>query len=105
VKEMEKKINSKKFEKNTKKRCKKAFCNPKCKGTIFQNVEFPKEIEKEYQKEKDCKQIIPMFKIARESLFRGKKTILKDSFYENLKDTNKIKKKGAISGCVLKSIL
>jgi len=105
------KLKDKKLINQIKKLCKEAFCNPSCKGTIFQNNEFPKELEKKIEKkfkktlkENDIKEIIKSLKEMRNTLFKGKKTILKDNFYINLKNVNKLKKEGALSGCTLKLI-
>ena len=104
IKSIEDKIKSKKFINESKKTCKNAFCNPSCKGTIFQNNEFPKELEKKYGKKKDGKITIEVLKQMRNSLFDGKKTIIKDGFYTKLKNIKKLKKEGAISGCAIASL-
>jgi len=83
---------------NLKESCKTAFCNPGCKGTIFQNNEFPKELEKKY-KNKKYKELIAFLKRRREYLFKDKKTILKNDFYIKIKNPKKLKTEGAISGC------
>lgn len=104
IKNIENKLKSKKFINETKKGCKIAFCNPSCKGTIFHNSEFPKELEKKYSKKKDGKVIIDVIKKLQDSLYNGKKTIIKDDFYIKLKNVKKLKKEGAISGCAIMSI-
>lgn len=83
--------------------CKSAYCNPGCKGTVFQNNGFPKELENEFSKENHGKITIDFLKKMRKEIFKDKKTVLKNSFYNGLKTENvtKLKKKGAISGCVL----
>lgn len=83
---------------NVKESCKTAFCNPGCKGTIFQNNEFPKELEKKYKKNKE---LIVLLKKMRDGLFQDKKTILKNDFYIKIKNPKKLKKDGAISGCAV----
>jgi hypothetical protein len=105
------KLKDKEFINQAKKSCKEAFCNPSCKGTIFQNNEFPKELEKKIEKKfkktlkkNDIKEIIKSLKEMRNTLFKGKKTILKDNFYVNLKNINKLKEEGALSGCTFKLI-
>jgi len=103
IKNIEDKLKSKKFINESMKACKNSFCNPSCKGTIFQNNEFPKELEKKY-KEKDGKITIEYFKKMRNSLFDGKKTIIKDGFYTKLKNIKKLKKDGAISGCAIMTL-
>ena len=101
---MEDKIKSKKFINESKKRCKTAYCNPSCKGTIFQNNEFPKELEKKYSNKKDGKLTIDFLKKMRNEVFDGKKTIIKDGFYNKLKNIKKLKKDGAISGCAIMTL-
>jgi hypothetical protein len=83
---------------NLKESCKTAFCNPGCKGTIFQNNEFPKELEKKHKKNKE---LIVLLKKMRDGLFQDKKTILKNDFYIKIKNPKKLKKDGAISGCAV----
>ena len=83
---------------NVKESCKTAFCNPGCKGTIFQNNEFPKELEKKHKKNKE---LIVLLKKMRDGLFQDKKTILKNDFYIKIKNPKKLKKDGAISGCAV----
>jgi len=104
IKIIEDSLKSKKFINESMKACKSAFCNPTCKGTIFQNNEFPKELEKKYSKKKDGIITIEYLKELRDSLFDGKKTIIKDGFYIYLKKIKKLKKDGAISGCAIMSI-
>ena len=104
IKKLEDKIKSKKFINESKKGCKDSFCNPTCKGTIFKNGEFPKELEKKYSKKKDGKYTLDLIKSIRNSLFDGKKTILKDNFYTGLKGVKKLKKDGAISGCAIMAL-
>ena len=92
-------LKSKEFIDNAKELCKNSFCNPKCKGTIFQNGKFPKEIIEKYSKTKDGDTIIKTLKLMRKKLFNGKKTVIKDNFYIDFPVKNKIQKEGAISGC------
>ena len=94
-------LKSKEFINNSKELCKNAFCNPKCKGTIFQNGKFPEEIIKKYSKVKDGDIIIKTLKLLRNKIFNGKKTVIKDDFYIEFKQKNKIQKEGAISGCAI----
>jgi hypothetical protein len=77
--------------------CSNTYCNPGCKGTIYQNNSFPKELEKKYSKK-----LINKLKKNRKELFKKKKSVLVNNFYKDLKNTTvkKLKKKGAISGCV-----
>jgi hypothetical protein len=46
-----------------------------------------------------------MLKKMRKEIFKDKKTVLKNSFYNGLKkeDVAKLKKKGALSGCSILS--
>ena len=75
---------------------KNIYCNPGCKGTIYQNNSFPKELEKKYSKK-----LIDKLKKKRKELFKGNKSVLVNNFYKDLKNktVKKLKKKGAISGC------
>lgn len=90
----------KKKEKELMELCTKSFCNPECKETIFDEstTELPKYITKKY---KGNAVFLKMFKDLKKDLFKGKKTILKDGFYEGLKpgEIKKLKSEGAISGC------
>lgn len=104
IKEMKDKINSEKFKEESMEMCKNAFCNPGCKGTIFQNNKFPKELINKFSKHKDGEMVIKLLKKMRKNLFEGKKTILKNGFYEAL-PIKKLKKKGAVSGCAMMSLL
>jgi hypothetical protein len=56
-------------------------------------------------KNSDIKQMIKSLKEMRNILFNGKKTILKDDFYIELQNTKRLRKKGAISGCALASMI
>jgi len=105
LKKITDKLNSKKFKKDTMELCKNSFCNPSCKGTIFQNNKFPQELVNKYSKQKDGKKTIKRLKQMRKNLFEGKKTIIKDGFYKKLPNIKKLKKKGAISGCAAFSLL
>ena len=103
-----KKLINKRYTKKAKKEriemCKSAYCNPTCSGTIYQDGEFPKELIEKYSKKENGKMLIESLKQFRKGIFNNKKTVLKDGFYENLKDINGLKKKGAISGCTLSII-
>jgi len=100
-------------DKSFHKECKKIYCNPGCKETIFENGNFSKyskEIEKKYSKkifEKIGKNIIKKLKKQRKEIFKDKNSVLKNSFYNGLKkeDVTKLKKKGALSGCTILSPL
>ena len=105
IKDIQDKLKTKEFKDETKKLCKDSFCNPTCKGTIFQNEKFPKELEEKFIKEKDGKITIEYLKELRKKIFKDKKSIIKDGFYTEFKDTQKIKKKGAISACAIASLI
>ena len=104
IKEMKDKLNSKKFKEESMKLCKDSFCNPGCKGTIFQNNKFPNELVNKFSKQNDGEKTLKLLKKMRKSLFKGKKSILKNSFYEGL-PVKKLKKQGAVSGCAIASLL
>lgn len=90
--------NKKNLISKTKESCETLLCNPNCKDTIFQNGEFPKELEKKYSNKKNN---LAFLKNTRKKLFDGKKSIIKDSFYIKLnkKNIKEYKEKGALSGC------
>jgi hypothetical protein len=81
--------------------CTKSFCNPECKETIFDEstTELPKNLTKQF---KNNPESLKVFKDLKTNLFKGKKKILKDGFYEGLnpKLVQKMKSEGAISGCL-----
>lgn len=84
------------------KKCSTAFCNPSCKGTVFQDgTKFPEELKEKILKEKDGNVILDMLIAMRKSLFKDKKSIIKNGFYKKLKqsDIKQLKKNGALSGC------
>lgn len=104
IKEMKDKIKSRKFKEESIEMCKKSFCNPGCKGTIFQNNKFPNELVNKFSKQNDGEKTLKLLKKMRKSLFKGKKSILKNEFYEGL-PVKKLKKQGAVSGCAIASLL
>lgn len=85
--------------------CRKSYCNPGCKGTLF---ESGKKLSKSFRKNltrkmgKNAKSMFGYFDQTRKNLFKGRNTVLKNDFYEGLpsKKIAYAKKKGAISGCV-----
>jgi len=97
--------------------CIDAYCNPTCKDTVFEDgskmsEEVEKKIEKRLQKNKgltmkqrkDAKKMaMNLLTSIRKSIFKNKKSVLKDGFYEKLgkESIDKLKKKGALSGCSL----
>ena len=100
------KLKTKKEQDKMLKTCKKTFCNPPCKGTIFQDDKLPQEVLDDINnnkdlKDKDKKMVIEMVKNTRKNIFKNKKTVLKDGFYEELENVDKLKKEGATSGCTL----
>jgi len=96
--------------KTTKEMCSDSFCNIGCKGTLFEpGTKVPNSVfEKHKHKFKDLK-IQTMFKTVmnqtRANIFGKKTNVLKNNFYEKIKDLDNIKKKGAISGCALGSLI
>ena len=100
------KIQTKKFTEKQKKEltkeCLKGYCNPTCKGTLFQDgKKYPKNI-KIKTKSKKVKEIVENFsKDIRKKIFGNKSSVLKNGFYEKLnsKTVKYIKQKGALSGC------
>jgi len=81
--------------------CKELNCNEGCKDTVLEDGEpdiLPKSISNKFKKMKDVLEIV---KKRRKDIFKNKKTVLKDGFYEGLKPSlvNKMKKEGAISYC------
>ena len=93
-KEMQKRI------KHNMKDCAQKFCNPECKGTIFETrTDLSPELKAEY---KDFPGFITVLKNRKKELFKGRKTVLKDGFYYKMKPKTRkaSEKKGAISGCI-----
>ena len=89
---------TKKIELDT---CKTFFCNEGCKDTILEDGEpniLPKGITKKF---KEMEDVLAILQKKRKDIFKNKKTVLKDGFYERLKpsDVKKLQKEGAISGC------
>jgi len=87
-------------EKTMMESCAKTFCNPDCKETVFDEStkHLPKDLLVKY---KDNNIMLNVFRKLKKDIFKGKKNILTDSFYNDLsrKTVKNIKKKGAISGC------
>lgn len=65
--------------------CKRDYCNPGCKGTVYGS--------------KNTMQ--PIQKILRKYINKTRKNILKNNFYEKLSNStiHSLKQQGAISGC------
>ena len=86
--------------------CEKAYCNPECKGTIFEKGKsVPKELlNQDIFKKGPAKDLLKGLIIGQRKSIFGKKTdVLKDGYYEKLssKTVEKLKKEGATSGCTL----
>ena len=84
-------------------RCKTGYCNPSCKNTIF---ESGSNISQKLKKNITKKGGLPALKFItqmRKNIFKTKKNVLQNNFYEKLskKNINSAKKDGAISGCTL----
>lgn len=85
--------------------CKKGYCNPECKNTLFQKGDkLPKGVFDNMNLKGPTKKIVKsLITATRKRLFGKKKDILKNNFYEGLskKEVTKLKKEGAISGCTV----
>ena len=91
----------------------KAYCNPGCKGTLFQEDDFDVE---SFVKENICKNdpacdakhFVKLFKNQRKIFTKNRKRILTDDsfFYAFVNKTKKAKliKDGALSGCALTNL-
>jgi hypothetical protein len=82
--------------------CIQNYCNKGCLGTIFEKGDpskLPTAIRTKY---KGDKLVLDSLTKRRKLLFGKKENILEDDFYEEMKkkDKNKLKKEGAISGCL-----
>ena len=114
------KINKKKLNKQTKKDKERlvktltnAYCNPGCKGTLFQEDDFDVETfvkENICKKDPTCdaKKFVKLFKNQRKTFTKNRKRILTDDsfFYAFINKTKKAKliKDGALSGCALTAL-
>ena len=96
-------ITKKKKEKTDKlelNECLRDYCNPTCKDTYYENG---KELSEGYiKKNKLSERSIKFHSRRRKRILNNKTPVIKDGFNENLStsDINKMKKMGAISGCV-----
>ena len=88
--------------------CVQGFCNPGCKGTIYEPGESLSEnlvndIKKLIKDKKTHPSLLKAFKKMRKTIFKNKKNVLKDGFYEKFNVTQKkrYQKHGALSGCSL----
>ena len=81
--------------------CKKVYCNPGCKNTIWEDGE-PNKLPKGLKKQLRHKLLIDFNIRKRKDMFGTRNTVLRDGFYEglSLSATKKMKKEGSISGCI-----
>jgi hypothetical protein len=93
-----------KQKKDLEKTCKLHYCNPECKGTIFQKGKTMPVLE-ELKTLKGSKKNKNWFRNftqkMRKNIFKGKTNVLKNGFYEKLpsKTRKLLQEKGALSGC------
>jgi chromosomal replication initiation ATPase DnaA len=108
--EKEIKKNTKKDNARLVKQFTNAYCNPGCKGTLFQEDDFDVETfvkENICKKDATCdaKNFVKLFKKQRKIFTKNRKRILTDDnfFYAFVNKTKKAKliKDGALSGCAL----
>ena len=80
--------------------CKKVYCNPGCKDTIWEDGE-PDTLPVGLRKQLRHKVLIDFNIRKRKDMFGTRKSVLKDGFYEGFSATTvkKMKREGAISGC------
>ena len=90
-----------KLVEETKDQCARFYCNtPDCKDTIMESSKtLPDNILKI---SKGKPHLLSFFKKMHKDLFKNKKTVITDGFYDKLKkpDIENLKQKGAISGCI-----
>jgi hypothetical protein len=102
--------------------CKQGYCNPGCKGTLYQDgktiapaaLKAIANVSEKATRTASGKAVPPgakkfmmnTLKETRKGIFKGKSSVLRNSFYEKLPPANvaKAKKKGALSGCTLSII-
>jgi hypothetical protein len=87
---------------NLKKQYKLYNCNIDCKNTLLEPGlpnQIPKSMRKEYH---NSKELIKIFTKRRKEIFKNKKNVLIDNFYENIPEQTKknLLKEGAISECI-----
>lgn len=105
IKKQKKQKFTKKMERKlveeTKDQCARFYCNtPACKDTFMESSKrLPDNILK-IAKGKPA--VLSFFKKMHKDLFKNKKTVITDGFYDGLKkkEIQELKKKGAISGCI-----
>lgn len=84
--------------------CKRAYCNPGCKGTLFESGKHLSKTAKQVitkRMGKHSKLVLGFVKETRKGIFKGKTSVLKDDFYNKI-PSEKVameKRKGALSGC------
>jgi hypothetical protein len=110
---IKKKKNTKRDNARLVKQFTNAYCNPGCKGTLFQEDDFDVE---SFVKENICKKdpacdpkpFVKLFKKQRKIFTKNRKRILTDDsfFYAFVNKTKKAKliKDGALSGCALTNL-
>jgi hypothetical protein len=104
-------IHSKSVKNHTLRICKDVYCNPYCKKTIFENGKkisnktfknYKKTLQYYLTKKISDRTLMKEFKTEKRRIFGKKENVLKDNFYEKINPVNikKMKKVGAISGCI-----
>jgi len=90
-----------KLRKDERARYLKEFCNPGCKNTMFETGS-PDYLSEKYLKELGNESLIKIHREQRKLLFGKDKNVLVDNFYKNInsKTVKKLKKRGALSGCM-----
>ncbi len=111
IKELDKDSYKKKEIEKMKKVCETTYCNKGCKGTLFQKGvanKLPNNVVDGVKKNKVIpgkykKTVLGLLLTTRKKMFKGKTDVLKNNFYEGLKNSNvkKMKKNGAVSGCAI----
>jgi len=97
----------KKMEKEMNEQCIKGYCNPSCKGTLYESGSaLPKSLTAEIKKKKSGDLLLGIVKGVRKQIFGKKTSVLKGDFYEKIpsKKLSELKKQGAISGCTLVAV-
>ena len=92
---------SKKERDDMRKKCIRSYCNPGCKGTLFQKGrKMPAEVYKMY-KGKGSKLFKKMINSSRKNIFGKSDNVLKNDFYKDMsaRDVGRMRKQGALSGC------
>lgn len=104
----------KRLDKETAEECNRVYCNPKCKNTIFESGKelsegFRKKIIKTQKKssKKDREKWFKNLEERHRKIHGDKENVLLDGFYEGFskKEIEKRRKNGAISSCILDTIV